>query len=131
MLGGRIILHATTKLSDSSQFEMVKREFKVAADAKLSVEGVPVEGGGGVGSLELEHTNTASATQQFKSLLMVLRGGNESLGDLRESGQLGTKWIASLAPDPEWKLFGFYDNSLVPIIAFLPEKTGATCASAF
>ena len=126
MLGGRIILHATTKLSDSSQFEMVKREFKVAADAKLSVEGVPVEGGGGVG-VGTEHTNTASATQQFKSLLMVLRGGNESLGDSRESGQLGTKWIASLAPYLEWKTVGFYDNSLVPIIAFLPEKTRDLC----
>jgi MAC/Perforin domain len=46
MLGGRLTFHAATDLSDKSEFKTVKREFMAAADARFTVEGVPVEVGG-------------------------------------------------------------------------------------
>jgi hypothetical protein len=124
-LGGRISLHTSTQLSDRSQFEAVKREFKAAADAKFSVEGVPLEAGGGVG-VGTQTTTTATSSQQDMSLLMELKGGNESLAT-SQAGTLGTHWIPSVGPYHEWRTIGFHEHSLVPIVKFLPPTLKDRC----
>jgi MAC/Perforin domain/Jacalin-like lectin domain len=120
LLGGRITLHTSTELSDRSQFEMRKTELKTAADARFSVDGVPVKAGGGAG-VGTQTTGTQTLSQQAGSLTMQLRGGNEDLAS-SQAGTLGTKWISSVGPYLEWRTVGFYERSLVPIIEFLPEK---------
>lgn len=125
MLGGRITLHSSTDVQDRAEFQMVKREFKAAADAKFAVDGVPVQAGGGVGA-GTGQTSTNISSSHALSLLMVLKGGDENLASSK-AGELGTKWIASLGQYREWKIVGFYENSLVPIIAFLPKALHNAC----
>ena len=124
-LGGRISLYTHTELSDRSQFETVKREFKAAADARFSLDGVPVEagGGGGGGTGNTEHERWI---EQGKLLSMELKGGNEDLAS-STAATLGTKWIASVGHYLEWRTIGFNENSLAPIIAFLEPKLRTKC----
>jgi hypothetical protein len=120
LLGGRISLHTSTELGERSQFEQRKTELKTAADARFSVDGVPVEAGGG-GGVGTQTTGTQTLSQQAKSLSMELRGGNEDLAS-SQPGTLGTKWISSVGPYREWRTIGFPEHSLVPIIEFLRDE---------
>lgn len=120
MVGGRLTFYSSTELSDKADFETVKREFKAAADARFTIEGVPVEAGGGTG-VGTGQTGTVKTVAQAKSLHMELQGGDENLASSKD-GQLGRAWVASLGRYREWRVVGFYTNSLVPIIDFLPEE---------
>jgi hypothetical protein len=132
LLGGRLTLHTVTTLNDKVQYKKVKREFKAAADARFSVEGVPVELGGGVGVGD-EDTGTTQSVIQSKSLHMELRGGDENLASMKsnelgrasaewKAGQNAATWVGSLGRYREWRIVGFYDRSMVPILDFLPKE---------
>ena len=124
MLGGRMTLHTETELNDKSKFDMTKRVFKVAANAKFSVEGVPVETDGG-GAAVTGTKETSSLREQFKNLLVEVKGGDENLVSSK-AGE-GQKWMATLGRFREWRIVGFYDGSLVPIIDFLPPELKKKC----
>jgi hypothetical protein len=140
LLGGRLTFHTVTKLNDKVQYKKVKREFKAAADARFSVEGVPVELGGGVGVGD-EDTGTTQSVIQSKSLHMELRGGDENLASMKPNelgrataewkpGQNAATWVGSLGRYREWRIVGFYDRSMVPILDLLPkdkQKLRDTC----
>jgi MAC/Perforin domain len=132
LLGGRLTFHTVTKLNDKVHYKKVKREFKAAADARFSVEGVPVELGGGVGVGD-EDTGTTQSVIQSKSLHMELRGGDENLASMKPNelgrataewkpGQNAATWVGSLGRYREWRIVGFYDRSMVPILDFLPKE---------
>jgi MAC/Perforin domain len=120
VLGGRITLHTSTELRDRSQFETRKIELKTAAKARFSVDGVPLKGGLGGGKGK-QKTQTQSLSEQAKSLLMELRGGDEKLAS-SEAGTLGERWISTIGPYDQWKTIGFAERSLAPIIEFLPKE---------
>jgi hypothetical protein len=132
LLGGRLTFHTVTTLNDKVQYKKVKREFKAAADARFSVEGVPVELGGGIGVGD-EDTGTTQSVIQSKSLHMELRGGDENLASMKpnelgrataewKAGQNAATWVGSLGRYREWRIVGFYDRSMVPILDFLPKE---------
>jgi hypothetical protein len=126
VLGGRMTLHTSTELRDRSQFEARKTELKTAADARFSVDGVPAEAGGG-GGVSDQNAQTATSSQQDKSLYMELRGGDERLGDSKTgtsstAGPVGKRWISTIGPYDQWKTIGFPERSLAPIIEFLPKQ---------
>ena len=125
ILGGRITLHTSTELDNKLTFEAVERTFKTAADARFSVDGIPVEAGGGVGNGTWERANT-STIQQAKSLKMELKGGTEAL-ELSQPGALGTQWVDSVGPFIRWRIIGFGQNSLVPITDFLDQDLKKAC----
>jgi MAC/Perforin domain len=130
MLGGRLTFHTKTALSDKSEFETVKRQFKAAADARFTVEGVPAEVGGGTG-VGTGGTTTTHTVIQAKSLHMELQGGDENLASSKEGelgrawkpGQTAPTWVASLGRYREWRVVGFYEHSMLPIIDFLKSPT--------
>ena len=134
MLGGRLTFHAATDLSDKSEFKTVKREFMAAADARFTVEGVPVEVGGGTG-VGTGETTTTHASLQAKSLHMEVTGGDENLASSKEgelgrawkAGQSAPTWVASFGRYREWRIVGFYENSMIPIIDFLPQSLREQC----
>jgi hypothetical protein len=134
MLGGRLTFYTATELSDKSEYKTVKREFKAAADARFSIEGVPVEAGGGTG-IGTGETSTTHQVIQAKSLHMELQGGDENLASSREGelgrawkpGQTAPTWVASLGRYREWRIVGFYENSMVPILDFLPPALSNQC----
>lgn len=126
-LGGRITLLTSDKQVDRWQYETAKHEFGAAARARFKVDAVPLTAGGGLGVLS-QTTITETLSQQAQSLKMELRGGNEDLASSMP-GTLGSKWIASLGPYMDWKTIGYGQESLVPIIDFLPETLKEKCTA--
>jgi hypothetical protein len=118
VLGGRITLLTSTELSDESQFEALESKLRAAADARFSVDGVPVEGGAGAGTGAWRKAD-ATTIAQAKSLELDLKGGNVGLAS-SAPGTLGSKWIDSVGPFLQWGTIGFPDNALIPITEFLP-----------
>lgn len=119
-LGGRISLLTQERQTDRWQYDKVTHKFDTAAKARFKVDAVPLGAGADLKVLS-ETTQTEMLSEQAQSLRMELRGGNEDLGSSKP-GTLGKKWVASVGPYLDWKTIGYGEESLVPIIAFLPKK---------
>ena len=135
LMGGRLTFYTSTELNDKSEFSTVKREFKAAAKARFTIEGVPVQGEWGSG-VETGSTNATQIAIQAKSLFMEVKGGDENLVQTTPSGVDGKKWktgttaatwVGSLGRYREWQVVGFYQKSLVPIIQLLPPVLRDQC----
>ena len=136
LLGGRLTFSTSTTLNDKSEFTTVKREFKAAAKARFSVEGVPIAAAWAMG-VGNEETATSKTADQAKSLDMEVKGGDENLLETDptqgarkkkwKAGNSGKTWVGSLGRYQEWTVIGFYESSLVPIIKFLPQTSRDLC----
>lgn len=124
-LGGRITLLTSDEQSDRSTYQTAKHEFDTAAKGRFTVDAIPLKADGSLGFLDAT-TITRHLSDQAQKLRMELRGGNEDLAS-SQPGTLGSKWIASLGPYIDWKTIGYGEESLVPIIDFLPKKLKAKC----
>src|SRR5207253_7392732 len=63
---------------------------------------------------------------QATKLTLELKGGDYTLAS-SDPLIFGVKWISSLGSYKEWDVFGFNEESLVPIINFLPTDLREEC----
>jgi hypothetical protein len=113
LLGGRLIHWTSTELRDSHQAAETQNEFRLAARARASIDGVQGEAGGSWGE-GLTEQQKAVAVNQAHALHFKLMGGNESM-------VTSEKWIPTVAKYLNWKIVGFNPRSLVPTIDYLPN----------
>lgn len=119
MVGGRIVLSDRRTLTDRNTFESAEQEFKAAADARFSADGVPVEAGAGGGKKDTS-TDSEKRINQTSTLRQEVKGGDPSAAS-SQPGSLGRDWIPTLGSFRSWAIVGFYPQSLVPTLTLLPE----------
>lgn len=119
LLGGRLIHWTSTELRDSHHATETQNEFRVAARARASIDGVQGEAGGSWG-YGLSDQEKAIAINQAHSLHFKLMGGNEATAT-------SETWIPTVAKYLNWKVIGFNSNSLVPTIDYLPNDLRLLC----
>ena len=105
--------------------ESTRHKFGAAGVAEFKAGSVPVELGGGT-DLTMYGTADASTVKQAKLLKLELEGGDESLASSNPL-QFGIMWMNSLASYKEWDIIGYAEESLVPIIDFLPADLRKEC----
>jgi hypothetical protein len=119
VLGGRMSLTENKTLSDSSTFKATAMEFRIAADARFKINNVPGQAGGGNGD-GYWTTDAKTVIDQARSLRMRCVGGNYTLANGNPT-HLGGQWIDSVSAHRLWRTIGFEENTLVPVINFLPD----------
>jgi hypothetical protein len=122
LLGGRLNYWSDERLEDSYNAKEEQRAFRVAANARASIDKVPVEGGG---SWEdgLSQEQKTVVIRQASSLEVKVVGGNEAT-------VTPEKWVPTVAKYMNWKVIGFNKASLVPTIDYLTDATRAECIKA-
>ncbi|MBP7002086.1 jacalin-like lectin [Amaricoccus sp.] len=119
VLGGRLTLSYTQKLENTSSLKTTEDKLSTAADARFTVEGTPVEAGGGIGG-RVWNNYEKSTVEQAKSLALQTRGGDPALGS-SVPGELSGKWGDSVGPFRHWRIIGFPPHSLIPITDLFPS----------
>jgi hypothetical protein len=121
-IGGRITAAAQKTLSDLTQIKSEMTKFELAASGTLSVEGVPVEGQAQTGGSSGNSSRTTEAMNSFTMNIDIL-GGNESL----HGRGMHQKWAQSVGPFGTWKVIGFDNGSMTPLIDFLEPNLKDAC----
>ncbi len=125
LLGGRITLFSERELRETDTFESVLHDFRLAVDARLTADGIPLDVGGGSRFTSSEQSRI-TAIQEAKRLHMQLKGGDPAPASSR-AGELGAKWIKTLAKHDSWEAVGFYEHALIPTVDLLEPKLKSTC----
>jgi hypothetical protein len=119
VLGGRLNYWTEKKLEDRYDASQDEDQFRLALQARGSIDGVPVEGGGGWGT-GLTNEEKNAVIKQAGRLHLKIIGGNEA--------PITTdKWVPTVAKYLNWKVIGFNSRSLVPIIDYLDDNLRAEC----
>ena len=125
MLGGRVNLSSWKTLKESHNIKTVEHTFETSARVRTKIEGVPVEGDRSNSAFWKDESKEDNVWQANRINLLVV-GGNEQ-GVATMEGKLIDNWLHTVAKYPNWKLIGFYENSLVPIIDYLEPSLRFRC----
>lgn len=125
VVGGRITLTDVRTYAEGSSTQSAVDQFRAAAEARFSLEGVPIDIGGG-GSSKATWQIGEHLAKQARDLDMTVVGGEGSRASSKVS-ELGQSWLTTLDHFKCWQVIGFTDYAVEPVTEFLQPDLKSAC----